>query len=149
MEKGKDQEDKRRKSKRSSVEIGHSALMQNLLPGNKLQTTYMPKNYVVVSGSGPRATVEDRESGKSYDRNVAHLKKLKDPVVPPTSLDSGDSTNEANSELNVASSEDEFYGFEEELPSKTAGQSSYYMMASSTIKTKCVASSTVTVRMPK
>ncbi|XP_062714079.1 uncharacterized protein K02A2.6-like [Aedes albopictus] len=65
--KGKDQEDMRRKSKRSSIESGDSVLMQNLLPGNKLQTTYNPKKYVVVSRSGPRVTVEDPVSGKSYD----------------------------------------------------------------------------------
>ncbi|XP_055632603.1 uncharacterized protein K02A2.6-like [Toxorhynchites rutilus septentrionalis] len=78
-EKGKDREDIKRKTKRSSIDCGDSVLMQNLLPGNKLQTTYNSKKYVVMSRSGPRVTVEDPVSGKSYDRNAAHLKKVIDP----------------------------------------------------------------------
>lgn len=74
-EKGKETEDTRRRARRSSIDCGDTVLMQNLLPSNKLSTTYNPKEYLVVSRSGSRVTVEDPVNGKSYDRNAAHLKK--------------------------------------------------------------------------
>ncbi|XP_058828130.1 uncharacterized protein K02A2.6-like [Topomyia yanbarensis] len=119
--KGKDHEDIRRKSRSSSIKSGDSVLMQNLLPGNKLQTTYNKTKYVVVSRSGSRVTVEDPISGKSYDRNVAHLKKITDPVETSPSLSSSrenEPSGGADCELGIVSSDDEFNGFEDEQPSE-------------------------------
>lgn len=93
--------------------------MKNLLPGNKLQTTFGSKEYRVINRSGPRVTIEDPESGKSYDRNVSHLKKTpvavqihtdEAPVLAPQSDES------QQAELQYAddtSSEEDFRGFEE------------------------------------
>lgn len=122
-QKGKDHEDLRRKAKRSSIDVGDSVLMQNLLPGNKLQTTFNPKRYVVVSRSGPRVTVEDPESGKSYDRNSTHLKKIPNSNAPAESCelvphDVPDSEPDPSSEREPnpsrESSEDEFNGVEQD-----------------------------------
>ncbi|XP_055644644.1 scavenger receptor class B member 1 isoform X4 [Toxorhynchites rutilus septentrionalis] len=102
-EKGKDREDIKRKTKRSSIDCGDSVLMQNLLPGNKLQTTYNSKKYVVMSRSGPRV-IDPVESTPSSASDV---------VVDPSSR--------ADEELSVSSVEDEFQGFEAEpLPRVSA-----------------------------
>lgn len=115
-EKGKETEDNRRRAQRSSIDSGDTVLMQNLLPGNKLSTTFNPKQYVVVSRSGPRVTVEDPQNGKSYDRNVAHLKKIVEPEL---------SSNEASDELCSQdqlqlqeSSEEDFLGFDLEAEAR-------------------------------
>ncbi|XP_058827099.1 uncharacterized protein K02A2.6-like [Topomyia yanbarensis] len=77
-EKGRENEDSRRRARKSSIDLGDTVLMKNLLPGNKLQTTFDPKEYKVVDRLGPRVTIEDPLNGRSYDRNVAHLKKVID-----------------------------------------------------------------------
>lgn len=101
-EKGKETEDTRRRARLSSIGCGDTVLLQNLLPSNKLSTTYNPKEFRVVSRSGPRVTIEDPENGKSYDRNIAHLKKVSDSVQPSSQV----------LETSHDSSEEEFYGFE-------------------------------------
>ncbi|XP_038106617.1 uncharacterized protein K02A2.6-like [Culex quinquefasciatus] len=80
-QKGKENEDARRNARRSSISTGDTVLMQNLLPGNKLTTTFSPTEYTVVSRDGPRATIHDSSSGKSFERNVAHLKRIGKPVA--------------------------------------------------------------------
>ncbi|XP_038108270.1 uncharacterized protein LOC119770359 isoform X2 [Culex quinquefasciatus] len=47
--------------------------------GNKLTTTFNPTKFTVVDRSGGRVTVSDQENGKTYERNVAHLKRVVDP----------------------------------------------------------------------
>lgn len=118
-EKGKKAEDIRRRAKRSSIDSGDTVLMQNLLPGNKLSTTYNPKQYIVVSRSGPRVTVEDPQNGKSYDRNVAHLKKV---VEPEQELNETSDGFRCQNQVQLdSSSEEDFRGFEPEeiTPSET------------------------------
>lgn len=83
--------------------------MQNLLPSSKLSTTFNPKQYTVLSRSGPRVTVEDHQTGKSYDRNVAHLKKVVEPEESPTGTPVDSSENQE--QLGVSSEED-FHGFD-------------------------------------
>lgn len=79
-DKGKEEEDQRRKAKASSIDIGDRVLMKNVLGGNKLTTTYGPAVMTVVSKQGPRVTVQNNETGKEYDRNSSHLKRI--PVEP-------------------------------------------------------------------
>uniref|UniRef100_A0A1B0DGR2 RNA-directed DNA polymerase n=1 Tax=Phlebotomus papatasi TaxID=29031 RepID=A0A1B0DGR2_PHLPP len=75
-EKGKELEDTRRGARESDIEVGDVVLMKNLLPGNKLQATFGATKYVVLKRSGGAAIVRDDTSGKQYERNVAHLKKV-------------------------------------------------------------------------
>ncbi|XP_055714344.1 uncharacterized protein K02A2.6-like [Phlebotomus papatasi] len=75
-EKGKEREDERRGAKSSSViEKGDSVLLKNL-PGNKLETNFGRTEYEVIEKSGPAVTVVDKDSGKIYERNSAHVRKV-------------------------------------------------------------------------
>lgn len=58
------------------MKVGNTVLMKNLLPGNKLTTTFGRNEYEVMSKDGSRVTVKDKTSGKIYRRNVAHLKRI-------------------------------------------------------------------------
>ncbi|KXJ74916.1 hypothetical protein RP20_CCG012722 [Aedes albopictus] len=77
-QKGKEREDIRRHAKDSDINEGDTVLMRNLTPKNKLSTAFNRTKYTVVDRSGPRATVEDTDTGVAYERNVAHLKKIND-----------------------------------------------------------------------
>lgn len=123
-EKGKENEDSRRRARKSSIDLGDTVLMKNLLPGNKLQTTFGPKEYKVIDRSGPRVTIEDPENGRSYDRNVAHLKRIPEatqapteaPVNMPQSPQSDDIQQAEPQGLDDDNSEEDFEGFEVEAP---------------------------------
>ncbi|XP_058817423.1 uncharacterized protein K02A2.6-like [Topomyia yanbarensis] len=92
-EKGKDLEDSRRNAKPSGIEIGDKVLMKNVLPRNKLTPKFDPTVMQVTAKQGPRVTVQNCETGKTYDRNSSHLKKLlaEDSTVQdtPESTDKG------------------------------------------------------------
>ncbi|XP_062559853.1 uncharacterized protein K02A2.6-like [Armigeres subalbatus] len=116
-DKGKENEDIRRRARKSSIDLGDTVLMQNLLPGNKLQTTFGQKEYKVVDRSGPRVTIEDLESGKSYDRNVSHLKKVPEPAQVSTDVTEtpkDDIQRAMIQEVSDDTSEEDFAGFENE-----------------------------------
>lgn len=118
-DKGKQAEDQRRHARKSSLSTGDTVLMQNLLPGNKLTTTFNPKEYVVTQRSGPRVTIEDPVTGKSYDRNVSHLKKVSDgaavstETIPTAAADNDVDDNQLPEQVPQSSnSEPEFQGFD-------------------------------------
>lgn len=75
-EKGRETADNARHSKQSNLETGDSVLMKNVLPGNKLTSNFAANEYTVVDKKGSRVTVEDSTSGKTYQRNSSHLKKV-------------------------------------------------------------------------
>lgn len=75
-----DRENANRHAKVSEIDIGDTVLMQNLTPGNKLSTTYGPAEYTVLSKEGSRVTVQNESTGKIFQRNSAHLKKISLPV---------------------------------------------------------------------
>ncbi|XP_029733197.1 uncharacterized protein LOC115269042 [Aedes albopictus] len=75
-----DRENANRHAKVSEIDIGDTVLMQNLTPGNKLSTTYGPAEYTVLSKEGSRMTVQNESTGKIFQRNSAHLKKISLPV---------------------------------------------------------------------
>ncbi|XP_058827416.1 uncharacterized protein K02A2.6-like [Topomyia yanbarensis] len=74
--KGKVREDLRRHSKPSEIKEGDTVLMQNLLPGGKLSTTFGNTEYTVMEKTGNRVKVSDPLSGNSFLRSSAHLKKV-------------------------------------------------------------------------
>lgn len=69
-------ENEKRNAKPSDIKVGDTVLMQNLLPMGKLRTTFNKTLYEVVDRSGSRVTIEDKQTGSRYDRNVAHLKRF-------------------------------------------------------------------------
>lgn len=75
---GKEKEDKRRHAKCSDMQAGDTVLMKNLLPGNKLTTTFGTDEYVVISKKGATVMIRDKKTNKVYQRNVAHLKRVAD-----------------------------------------------------------------------
>lgn len=75
----------RRNAKESLISIGDTVLMQNLNPENQLSTTYAPTEFTVLNKEGSRVTVKHNESGKVFQRNSAHLKR----IVQPPEGDSG------------------------------------------------------------
>ncbi|KXJ71956.1 hypothetical protein RP20_CCG019293 [Aedes albopictus] len=74
--KGKISEDHRRHAKASNIQEGDQVLLQNLLPSHKLKTTFGPVEYTVVNRRGNCVKVIDPISGNTYERNIAHVKKL-------------------------------------------------------------------------
>lgn len=75
---GKEKEDQRRHAKCSEIQPGDTVLMRNLLPGNKLTTTFGIDEYAVVSKEGAKVMIRDKKTNKVYQRNVAHLKRVMD-----------------------------------------------------------------------
>lgn len=73
---GKEREDAVRKAKISKIDVGDTVLMRNLLPTNKLSTNFLKEKFTVVDKQGSNVTVRSNESGKTYDRNISHLKLL-------------------------------------------------------------------------
>lgn len=78
-----DRENTSRHTKESLIGIGDKVLMQNLTPGNKLSTTYIPTEYTVLGKQGSRVTVQNEETGKIFQRNSAHLKRIGHPEGHP------------------------------------------------------------------
>ncbi|XP_055586012.1 uncharacterized protein K02A2.6-like [Uranotaenia lowii] len=73
--KGKETEDIRRGAETSKIQQGDKVLMENLVPSNKLSTKFGKTQFTVTERVGPRAVVEN-DSGRSFERNVAHLKRI-------------------------------------------------------------------------
>lgn len=120
-QKGKENEDSRRGARSSSIDLGDKVLMKNLLPGNKLQTTFGSKEFKVIDRSGPRVTIEDPENGRSYDRNVAHLKRIPEntqtlSAAPVDTEQIGVAGCTDFQEAEDDTSEEDFAGFEAEEP---------------------------------
>ncbi|XP_065094887.1 uncharacterized protein K02A2.6-like [Ochlerotatus camptorhynchus] len=75
----KEREDTRRRAKPSDISVGDVVLMKNLLPSNKLATNFLKEKFTVLSRIGSNVTVQSNDTGKKYDRNVSHLKRLSLP----------------------------------------------------------------------
>lgn len=115
--KGKELEDRKRRAKESTIEEGDTVLAQNLIPGNKLQTTFNPTEFVVTEKQGPRITITDPETGKIFTRNSAHLKKIRDPST--THKDSREKEEETGHlNINVEGASDCREKRERKAPSK-------------------------------
>lgn len=73
---GKEREDAKRRAKVSDIQAGDQVLMKNLHPSNKLSTGFLPEKFTVEERNGSNIRVKSSETGKCYDRNVSHLKKV-------------------------------------------------------------------------
>lgn len=76
-EKGKEKGDTRRHAKESDIKVGDKVLVKNVIFPNKLTTTFAAKEYQVTGLKGADVVVE--ADGKSYRRNISHLKKIPEP----------------------------------------------------------------------
>lgn len=102
-EKGKVYGDNRRNAKVSDIEVGDSVLLKRQVISNKLATTFEPTTFKVIERNGSEITVENIETGTTYKRNVAHVKKISveetDTNTPIDELN----LNEQNSNNNSSS----------------------------------------------
>ncbi|XP_055600154.1 uncharacterized protein K02A2.6-like [Uranotaenia lowii] len=87
---GKEKEDKRRGARVSEIQVGDTVLMKNLLPGNKLTSNFGPSPFVVSRKIGSRVEIKNKSTGKVFERNSSHLKRVVDSEV----VSSNDSTPE-------------------------------------------------------
>ncbi|XP_055645153.1 uncharacterized protein K02A2.6-like [Toxorhynchites rutilus septentrionalis] len=76
---GKEREDARRRAKPSDVSVGDTVLMRNLHPTDKLSTNFLREKFIVEQRQDSKVKVKSTETGRTYDRNVSHLKKVSDP----------------------------------------------------------------------
>ena len=74
--KAKEREDGKRNARPSNIEKGDLVLMRNLHPQNKLSTDFLQEKFQVDERNGSDVRVKSLNTGKSYNRNVSHLKKL-------------------------------------------------------------------------
>lgn len=79
---GKEYGDAKRRAKESEVQVGDTVVTKRQQMPNKLATPYEPTPYTVVKRSGAEAVIKSSESGSTYRRNVAHLKKLPQSPLP-------------------------------------------------------------------
>lgn len=67
--------------------------MKNLIPGNKLTPTFETERLRVVDKKGSRVTIEDETTGRTYQRNSSHLKKIS---LPPATAGDPDKDQEGH-----------------------------------------------------
>lgn len=89
-QKGKEREDIRRKARHSEINVGDKLLMQNLLPKNKLSSTFQPATYEVIERQGNSLQLRNEDTMKTYQRNVAHTKPV--PMITTPSTDNANLT---------------------------------------------------------
>nr|XP_029710882.1 uncharacterized protein LOC115256440 [Aedes albopictus]XP_029715077.1 uncharacterized protein LOC109417276 [Aedes albopictus] len=94
-EKGKIAEDHRRGAKPSSLEIGDKVHIKRTIPGNKLSSTFNSDVLTVTAKRGPRTTIQNDETGKVYERNSSHLKKIRSGNDNQNDLGRADEQNES------------------------------------------------------
>lgn len=71
----KEKEDARRQARVSEIQVGDIVIMKNLHPKNKLSTIFGAERYEVMKTVGSTVMLKEEESGKLFERNVAHVKK--------------------------------------------------------------------------
>uniref|UniRef100_A0A1B0DDI6 RNA-directed DNA polymerase n=1 Tax=Phlebotomus papatasi TaxID=29031 RepID=A0A1B0DDI6_PHLPP len=75
-ERGRMAENKKRGAKKSEVQIGDTVLMKNVLPDNKLSTTFGRNKFIVIEKAGSTVKVKEVNTGKTFSRNSSHFKKV-------------------------------------------------------------------------
>lgn len=74
-EKSKEYTDKKRNAVESNIEKGDEVLVKKAAKTNKLTPNFDPEPMTVIERKGAEAVVQSEETGKTYRRNVAHLKR--------------------------------------------------------------------------
>lgn len=118
--KGKEREDSKRRSKLSNIGVGDVVLMLNISPTNKLSTNFLQKKFLVVDRNLSNVRIQSmdtgklfvllctlnifllfyKSTGKLYDRNVSHLRKITGSIEDLTTKESNDPIYEAKEKTN-------------------------------------------------
>lgn len=72
--KRKEREDEKRHAESNDIDIGDTVVMKNMWKQNKLSTHFGQEEYLVTNTDNSEVTVQ--ADGKTYKRNVSHLKKV-------------------------------------------------------------------------
>lgn len=76
--KGAEYSDRRRKACPSALGEGDIVVAKRMVKDNKLSTNFSPEEMVILKRNGADATIQSKETGKIFHRNVSHLK----PLIP-------------------------------------------------------------------
>ncbi|XP_055604370.1 uncharacterized protein K02A2.6-like [Uranotaenia lowii] len=86
---GKQREDAKRRARVSVLAPGDTVLMKNVCPKDKLATNFLQERFTITKRQGSNVTVKSNETGKTYDRNTSHLKRIdKSPSPDHQAVDS-------------------------------------------------------------
>lgn len=75
-EKGKEYGDRKRRATESSIAVNDVVLVKRQVKLHKLMSNFEPEMYKVIRRNGSEVTVECVDTGKTYKRNVAHVKRI-------------------------------------------------------------------------
>lgn len=75
--KGGDWENEKRGAKETNIQEGDTVLKKNMIHRDKLTTTFDEQRFRVMKRNGPIVEIRNENTGESYERNVAHVKRLR------------------------------------------------------------------------
>lgn len=75
-QKGKINEDRKRKAMEHNLEIGQKVYVKNLIKNNKLSPEFDPEPHTIISTNRNEANIRNDSTGQEYRRNIIHLKKV-------------------------------------------------------------------------
>lgn len=109
--KSKEYADKRRRAKKSEIQVGDTVIVWNTKPGSKIKPRYINKQFEVISvDAKSKSAVIQHEDGSSYRRAFNHLKKWNSP----------DEEESSDTEENVIDTQIEESIFNEMIPSTSS-----------------------------
>lgn len=94
---GSDYIDRRRRAMPNSISVGDTVVAKRVNKENKLSSNFNPEELVVVQRNGSDATLRSKETGKTFHRNVTHLKpiatehQIEDKEIPSQTEDVSES----------------------------------------------------------
>lgn len=74
--KGSEYTDHRRHAKPSGINIGDTVVAKRVSQENKLSSNFSPEELEVIYRNGSDVTLRSKESGRTFHRNVTHLKQI-------------------------------------------------------------------------
>lgn len=105
-QKSADYTNNRRRAKHRELKVGDVVLVKRMMKQNKLASTFIPEEWMILNRTGSDVTLRSKESNRVIHRNVAHLKLLE--------IDQGEASDEGEvSDEGEASDEGEMV--EEEI----------------------------------
>lgn len=99
--KGKNTEDLKRNAAESDIKVGDEVLAKNMKKQNKLSTNFLKEKFSVIERKGSCCTIKSLETGKEYERNTSHLKK----IINHKSTSEGSTHVSSKKELNKISTD--------------------------------------------
>lgn len=75
-------EDKKRRAKANELTEGDIVVAKKMLKENKLSSNFGREQFEITKRTGTKAELKSMETGKTYQRNVAHLKRISKETEP-------------------------------------------------------------------